>query len=125
MTIIRIARFKRIVVVTAIFGSFTMLFTSCGYVSKSTLHTKSENRAYENSSSMQMPDVTLAVGERKLAYKNRIGFPPMPGGFTRLGPAKVNGLARSDQTGSVRILRPSVCNNIVAWPTKLTRNVDP
>ena len=30
----------------------------------------------------------------------------MPGAVTRFGPANANGLARSDQTGSVRMLRP-------------------
>ena len=45
----------------------------------------------------------------------------MPGGLTRLGPAKVTGLARSDQIGSVRMLSPPVWIKSVAWPTMVTR----
>ena len=43
-----------------------------------------------------------------------------PGGVTRLGPAKLNGLARSDHCGSVRTLTPSSWKSSVAWPTHVT-----
>lgn len=38
----------------------------------------------------------------------------IPGEVTRFGPAKANGLARSDQTGSVSILRPPIWMSSVA-----------
>src|SRR3546814_2958181 len=40
-----------------------------------------------------------------------------PGARTRFGPVKVKGEARSDQIGSVNMLRPWVCTSTVAWPT--------
>src|SRR3546814_5440473 len=46
----------------------------------------------------------------------------MPGEVTRRGPAKATGLARSDQTGSVRMLRPAIWTRSVAWPTMVTRS---
>ena len=55
--------------------------TSCGYVSKSTVHTRKDLRAFNQTPSQTLPPVTLKVGERIWAYKNRVGFPPMVGGF--------------------------------------------
>ncbi len=49
----------------------------------------------------------------------------MPGATTRFGPAKENGLTRSDQTGSVRILTPATCTSNEAWPTMVTRMASP
>src|ERR1700728_753517 len=46
----------------------------------------------------------------------------MPGARWRLGPEKLTGLTRWDQTGSVRMLRPSVWSNTVEWFTKVTRS---
>src|SRR3546814_4090443 len=37
--------------------------------------------------------------------------------ISRFGPVKVKGEARSDQIGSVNMLRPWVCTSTVAWPT--------
>ena len=44
----------------------------------------------------------------------------MPGAWTRLGPAKSKGLARSDQIGSVSTVTPSICTIIVACPIHVT-----
>ncbi|WP_458096761.1 hypothetical protein [Roseomonas sp. WA12] len=44
----------------------------------------------------------------------------MPGGLDRRGPVKETGLARSDQTGSIMMLRAVPCS-VIAWPTKLMR----
>src|SRR3546814_14782828 len=41
----------------------------------------------------------------------------MPCARTRFGPVKLKGEARSDQVGSVNMLRPWVCTSTVAWPT--------
>ena len=49
----------------------------------------------------------------------------MPGGLARFGPTKENGLARSDQTGSVRMFSPAPWMRKVACPTKLTRSALP
>jgi hypothetical protein len=43
-----------------------------------------------------------------------------PGAVTRRGPMKGTGLARSDRTGSVRMLRPLAWASIVACPTAVT-----
>ena len=56
------------------------LLASCGYTSRSTLHSGKDWNAFKNNSS-PLPSVTLKVNERKLAYKNRVGFPPMFGGY--------------------------------------------
>ena len=47
----------------------------------------------------------------------------MPGSFTRLGPTNENGETRSDQTGSIRMLRPAVCSSRLACPTNEMRQV--
>ncbi|MNT76386.1 hypothetical protein D3C72_2153790 [compost metagenome] len=49
----------------------------------------------------------------------------MPGEATRFGPAKEKGLARGDQTGSVRMLRPATWIKSVAWPIMVTRRSAP
>ncbi len=46
----------------------------------------------------------------------------MPGAVTRRGPAKAIGLARSDQTGSVRMLSPPAWINRDAWPIMVMHN---
>src|ERR1041385_4368431 len=43
-----------------------------------------------------------------------------PGATSLFGPAKLTGLARSDQWGSVRILSPSSWISSVAWPIHVT-----
>ena len=42
--------------------------------------------------------------------------------FTRFGPRRPKGEARSDQTGSIRMLRPAVWISSVAWPTNEMRH---
>src|ERR1700733_5087333 len=44
-----------------------------------------------------------------------------PGALTRFGPAKRNGLARSDHTGSTSMLRPAAWISTVAWPIIVIR----
>src|SRR5262249_8201922 len=39
-----------------------------------------------------------------------------PGGTRRFGPAKPNGLARSEKIGSVRNVAPSMRTSMVEWP---------
>ncbi len=46
----------------------------------------------------------------------------MPGAVTRFGPAQRNGLARGDQTGSVRMFTPAAWISTLAWPTIVTRS---
>ena len=46
-----------------------------------------------------------------------------PGACTRRGPANGKGLARSDQTGSVRIVAAPVCSRNVEWLTKVNASV--
>lgn len=60
-----------------------IFLTSCGYVSKSTLHTKQVEEAVIKSrgQSVELPAVVLKRGVRTLAYKHRIGYPPIPGGY--------------------------------------------
>ena len=58
----------------------TALLASCGPTSKSTVHSSKEWKAHKNNST-PLPSVTLKIGERTLAYRNRIGFPPMFGGY--------------------------------------------
>ena len=48
-----------------------------------------------------------------------------PGARTRFGPAKANGLARSDQTGSTSRLSPAVWIRWLAWPIEVTRSPVP
>src|ERR1041385_9147283 len=42
-----------------------------------------------------------------------------PGGLSRRGPAHDTGLARSLHWGSVRMFRPLICTNSVAWPIQV------
>ena len=42
-----------------------------------------------------------------------------PGGTRRFGPANENGLARSENIGSVRNVTPSIRTSIVAWPIQV------
>src|SRR6516165_7792851 len=49
----------------------------------------------------------------------------IPGSFTRLGPTKRNGDARSDHTGSSRIFSPAVCISMLACPTYEMRKTAP
>ncbi|YCM46180.1 hypothetical protein V2O64_09130 [Verrucomicrobiaceae bacterium 227] len=57
-----------------------LLLTSCGHTSKSTVHSGREWHAHKNNNT-PLPSVTLKLGERTLAYKNRLGFPPIWGGY--------------------------------------------
>src|SRR5437879_6476530 len=56
---------------------------------------------------------TASIGGRS---ENR-----MPGGRWRRGPANETGETRSDQTGSVRMFKPSVWMRTVEWLMKVTR----
>jgi hypothetical protein len=48
-----------------------------------------------------------------------------PRSFTRFGPMKVNGEARSDQKGSVRTFTPAGCSRTVTCPTNEIRHSVP
>lgn len=65
--------------------------------------------------------VVMVMGQEDHVVGGR-SFIRMPGAVTRRGPAKAIGLARSNQTGSVRMLSPPVWINSDAWPTMVMDN---
>ncbi|MBK1835290.1 hypothetical protein [Roseibacillus ishigakijimensis] len=59
----------------------SLFFAACGGGYRSTLHDSADWKAYRADRERALPEVTLPVGERTLAFEHKMSLIPMPGGF--------------------------------------------
>lgn len=86
--------------VVLLFG--VLLLVSCGYDSRSTLHSGKAWKAYKGEPPVALGDVSVKMGERVLAYRHRVGYPPMFGGFVPTLLAEDAGLVKVELVNQTR-----------------------
>ncbi|MDP0491559.1 MAG: pilus assembly protein N-terminal domain-containing protein [Verrucomicrobiota bacterium JB023] len=62
-------------------SALTLVLASCGHVSRNVLLPETGRGRFTESGEKVLPVASIPVGEKTLAYKSRVGFPPMFGGY--------------------------------------------